>query len=167
MLKPRGSLATSVGLSPYHIEGFCHMCGIIGIVGTSSVQARLIESLKRLEYRGYDSAGIAGFAAGGVERRRAAGKLKNLEDVLATDPLTATVGIGHTRWATTDRRLKATPTHIARAASPWCTTASSRISPNSRRPSRLKVGCSRQIPTRRWSHTFWTASWPGSRQRRL
>ena len=76
------------------------MCGIIGIVGTSPVQARLVESLKRLEYRGYDSAGIAGFAVGGVERRRAAGKLKNLEDVLAADPLPATVGIGHTRWAT-------------------------------------------------------------------
>ena len=76
------------------------MCGIIGIVGTSSVQERLIESLKRLEYRGYDSAGIAGFGASGVERRRAAGKLKNLEAVLADHPLNATVGIGHTRWAT-------------------------------------------------------------------
>ena len=76
------------------------MCGIIGIVGTSSVQERLVESLKRLEYRGYDSAGVAGFAVDGVERRRAAGKLKNLEDVLAVEPLTATVGIGHTRWAT-------------------------------------------------------------------
>jgi glucosamine--fructose-6-phosphate aminotransferase (isomerizing) len=76
------------------------MCGIIGIVGTSSVQDRLIESLKRLEYRGYDSAGIAGFGPDGIERRRAAGKLRNLEEVLAGDPLTASVGIGHTRWAT-------------------------------------------------------------------
>jgi glucosamine--fructose-6-phosphate aminotransferase (isomerizing) len=76
------------------------MCGIIGIVGTSSVQERLIESLKRLEYRGYDSAGVAGFTDKGVQRRRAAGKLKNLEDVLAADPVNATVGIGHTRWAT-------------------------------------------------------------------
>lgn len=76
------------------------MCGIIGIVGTTSVQGRLIESLKRLEYRGYDSAGIAGFTADGVERRRAAGKLRNLEAVLADAPLRATVGIGHTRWAT-------------------------------------------------------------------
>src|ERR1700761_7673068 len=76
------------------------MCGIIGIVGRRSVQERLIDSLKRLEYRGYDSAGVAGVVDGHVERRRAAGKIKALEDVLAADPLNATVGIGHTRWAT-------------------------------------------------------------------
>lgn len=76
------------------------MCGIIGIVGAISVQERLIESLKRLEYRGYDSAGVAGVVGGRVERRRAAGKIRALEEVLAGDPLTATVGIGHTRWAT-------------------------------------------------------------------
>jgi glucosamine--fructose-6-phosphate aminotransferase (isomerizing) len=76
------------------------MCGIIGIVGSSSVQARLITSLKRLEYRGYDSAGVAGFTANGVERRRAQGKIRALEEVLDGEPLTATVGIGHTRWAT-------------------------------------------------------------------
>jgi len=76
------------------------MCGIIGIVGAASVQERLIESLKRLEYRGYDSAGIAGVEAGKVVRRRAAGKIRALEEVLAASPLNATVGIGHTRWAT-------------------------------------------------------------------
>jgi glucosamine--fructose-6-phosphate aminotransferase (isomerizing) len=76
------------------------MCGIIGIVGTKSVQERLIDSLKRLEYRGYDSAGVAGFVGGKVERRRAAGKIKALEEVLAEEPLKATTGIGHTRWAT-------------------------------------------------------------------
>ncbi|MFZ5720390.1 MAG: glutamine--fructose-6-phosphate transaminase (isomerizing) [Pseudomonadota bacterium] len=76
------------------------MCGIIGIVGTSSVQERLIESLKRLEYRGYDSAGVAGFMGGRIERRRAEGKIRALEAVLAEEPLKATVGIGHTRWAT-------------------------------------------------------------------
>ena len=76
------------------------MCGIIGIVGTAPVQDRLLESLKRLEYRGYDSAGIAGVVDGKVERRRAKGKIRALEDVLAENPLKAMVGIGHTRWAT-------------------------------------------------------------------
>src|SRR5580692_4314020 len=73
------------------------MCGIIGIVGAAPVTDRLIESLKRLEYRGYDSAGVAGVVNGHVERRRAPGKLRNLEAVLAADPLVATVGVGHTR----------------------------------------------------------------------
>jgi glucosamine--fructose-6-phosphate aminotransferase (isomerizing) len=76
------------------------MCGIIGIVGTSPVQGRLIESLKRLEYRGYDSAGIAAQINGVLERRRAPGKLRELEAVLEREPLDATTGIGHTRWAT-------------------------------------------------------------------
>ncbi|MFN3856429.1 MAG: glutamine--fructose-6-phosphate transaminase (isomerizing) [Caulobacter sp.] len=76
------------------------MCGIIGVVGKAPVADRLVESLKRLEYRGYDSAGIAGVVGGKVERRRAQGKIKALEEVLAADPLNATVGIGHTRWAT-------------------------------------------------------------------
>ncbi|MFD1189205.1 glutamine--fructose-6-phosphate transaminase (isomerizing) [Phenylobacterium conjunctum] len=76
------------------------MCGIIGIVGNSSVQDRLIESLKRLEYRGYDSAGIAAQVNGKLERRRAPGKLRELEAVVAKEPLNATTGIGHTRWAT-------------------------------------------------------------------
>jgi glucosamine--fructose-6-phosphate aminotransferase (isomerizing) len=77
------------------------MCGIIGIVGTSPVAPRLIESLKRLEYRGYDSAGVAAItASGALDRRRAPGKIKAVEEVLAADPLTGTVGIGHTRWAT-------------------------------------------------------------------
>ena len=76
------------------------MCGIIGIVGKLPVQGRLLESLKRLEYRGYDSAGIAGVADGRVVRCRAKGKIRALEDALAEAPLKATVGIGHTRWAT-------------------------------------------------------------------
>lgn len=76
------------------------MCGIIGIVGNQPVADRLIESLKRLEYRGYDSAGIAAQVDGVLERRRAPGKLKELEKVLAAQPMVATTGIGHTRWAT-------------------------------------------------------------------
>jgi glucosamine--fructose-6-phosphate aminotransferase (isomerizing) len=77
------------------------MCGIIGIVGLEPVTPRLIESLKRLEYRGYDSAGVAGVVAPTrVERRRAKGKIRELEKLLAAEPLAATVGIGHTRWAT-------------------------------------------------------------------
>jgi glucosamine--fructose-6-phosphate aminotransferase (isomerizing) len=76
------------------------MCGIIGIVGVEPVAGRLIESLKRLEYRGYDSAGVAGVVDGHVERRRAKGKIRELESVLAAEPLKATVGLGHTRWAT-------------------------------------------------------------------
>ena len=76
------------------------MCGIIGVTGNGPVVPRLIDSLKRLEYRGYDSAGVAAVVDGAVERRRAKGKIRNLEAVLAEDPMTATVGIGHTRWAT-------------------------------------------------------------------
>ncbi|HWD67015.1 MAG TPA: glutamine--fructose-6-phosphate transaminase (isomerizing), partial [Caulobacteraceae bacterium] len=77
------------------------MCGIIGIVGVEPVTPRLVESLKRLEYRGYDSAGVAGVTAPQkVERRRAKGKIRELEKVLAAEPLEASVGIGHTRWAT-------------------------------------------------------------------
>jgi glucosamine--fructose-6-phosphate aminotransferase (isomerizing) len=76
------------------------MCGIIGIVGKAPVTDRLLESLKRLEYRGYDSAGVAVQVDGKVDRRRAQGKIKALETVLEASPLTAEVGIGHTRWAT-------------------------------------------------------------------
>jgi glucosamine--fructose-6-phosphate aminotransferase (isomerizing) len=76
------------------------MCGIIGIVGLEPVTPRLIDSLRRLEYRGYDSAGVAGVVDDHIERRRAQGKLSRLEAVLAEHPLKAMVGIGHTRWAT-------------------------------------------------------------------
>ncbi len=76
------------------------MCGIIGVVGRISVTERLIESLKRLEYRGYDSAGVAALEDEHLVRRRAPGKIKALEAALAADPIRATVGIGHTRWAT-------------------------------------------------------------------
>jgi glucosamine--fructose-6-phosphate aminotransferase (isomerizing) len=76
------------------------MCGIIGISGATPVAPRLIESLKRLEYRGYDSAGVAALSDGHAQRRRAAGKIRALEEVVEADPLPGSVGIGHTRWAT-------------------------------------------------------------------
>ncbi|MGN6820557.1 MAG: glutamine--fructose-6-phosphate transaminase (isomerizing), partial [Sphingomonas sp.] len=76
------------------------MCGIIGIVGNEQVADRLVEGLRRMEYRGYDSAGVCTVMDGQLIRRRAEGKLKNLEAVLAADPAPGTTGIAHTRWAT-------------------------------------------------------------------
>ncbi|MDA9465356.1 glutamine--fructose-6-phosphate transaminase (isomerizing) [Bradyrhizobium sp. CCBAU 53415] len=76
------------------------MCGIVGILGRKPVAEQLVESLKRLEYRGYDSAGVATLEGKHLERRRAEGKLKNLEKRLEAEPLKGTTGIGHTRWAT-------------------------------------------------------------------
>ncbi|MGB7037200.1 MAG: glutamine--fructose-6-phosphate transaminase (isomerizing) [Xanthobacteraceae bacterium] len=79
------------------------MCGIIGIIGQEPAAPQLIDALKRLEYRGYDSAGVATLESGKLVRRRAEGKLKNLETRLAREPLFGTIGIGHTRWATHGR----------------------------------------------------------------
>jgi glucosamine--fructose-6-phosphate aminotransferase (isomerizing) len=79
------------------------MCGIIGIIGTEAAAPQLVDALKRLEYRGYDSAGVATLEHGVLTRRRAEGKLKNLEARLAREPLSGTIGIGHTRWATHGR----------------------------------------------------------------
>ncbi len=76
------------------------MCGIVGILGREPVAGQLVDALKRLEYRGYDSAGVATLESGQLARRRAEGKLRNLETRLAREPLTGTIGIGHTRWAT-------------------------------------------------------------------
>ena len=76
------------------------MCGIVGIVGNQPVAGRLVDALKRLEYRGYDSAGVATIVDGRLERRRAEGKLFNLEKRLSEEPLDGTIGIAHTRWAT-------------------------------------------------------------------
>lgn len=76
------------------------MCGIIGIVGGENISPSLLEGLKRLEYRGYDSAGIATLIDGHIHRRRAEGKLINLENALDNNPLGGKIGIGHTRWAT-------------------------------------------------------------------
>jgi len=76
------------------------MCGIVGIVGRTSVAPLIVDALKRLEYRGYDSAGVATVEGGRLGRRRAEGKLVNLEKLLNAEPLDGTIGIGHTRWAT-------------------------------------------------------------------
>jgi glucosamine--fructose-6-phosphate aminotransferase (isomerizing) len=80
-----------------------HMCGIIGILGREPVAPLMVDALKRLEYRGYDSAGVATLEHGHLARRRAEGKLKNLEQRLGREPLAGTIGIGHTRWATHGR----------------------------------------------------------------
>jgi glucosamine--fructose-6-phosphate aminotransferase (isomerizing) len=76
------------------------MCGIVGILGKEPVALPLVDALRRLEYRGYDSAGIATLEGGAITRRRAEGKLRNLENRLDRDPLEGVIGIGHTRWAT-------------------------------------------------------------------
>jgi glucosamine--fructose-6-phosphate aminotransferase (isomerizing) len=76
------------------------LCGIVGILGHEPVAGQLVDALKRLEYRGYDSAGVATLESGALTRRRAEGKLRNLESRLREAPLAGTIGIGHTRWAT-------------------------------------------------------------------
>ena len=76
------------------------MCGIIGIIGKKAAAGPLLDALRRLEYRGYDSAGIATLVDGGIERRRAEGKLGNLEKRIRDEPISGRTGIGHTRWAT-------------------------------------------------------------------
>jgi glucosamine--fructose-6-phosphate aminotransferase (isomerizing) len=76
------------------------MCGIIGIIGVRDVIPHLMDGLRRLEYRGYDSTGVATLVDGAIQRRRAEGKLMNLEARLTAEPLSGVIGIGHTRWAT-------------------------------------------------------------------
>jgi glucosamine--fructose-6-phosphate aminotransferase (isomerizing) len=76
------------------------MCGIVGVLGKGPVAELLVDALKRLEYRGYDSTGVATVGARNIERRRAEGKLRNLEALLSSEPLGGNAGIGHTRWAT-------------------------------------------------------------------
>ena len=76
------------------------MCGIVGYIGERNATPIILNGLKKLEYRGYDSAGIAVLTNGRIEVRRNAGKLSNLEGNLLSDPVAGTIGIGHTRWAT-------------------------------------------------------------------
>ena len=79
------------------------MCGIIGYIGEKDVVPVLIDGLRRLEYRGYDSAGVAVVKNGGIQLRRSAGKLARLEAAIEADPLAGEYGLGHTRWATHGR----------------------------------------------------------------
>ena len=79
------------------------MCGIVGYMGPKNAVPVLVEGLRRLEYRGYDSAGVAVIRDGAIDLRRSAGKLACLEQVIADDPMTGAYGIGHTRWATHGR----------------------------------------------------------------
>ena len=79
------------------------MCGIVGYVGSRNAVTVIVEGLRRLEYRGYDSAGVAVVRDGALNRRRSVGKLCNLEDSLRSEPLEGAFGIGHTRWATHGR----------------------------------------------------------------
>src|SRR6266850_4032327 len=79
------------------------MCGIVGYVGDKGAVGIIVEGLKRLEYRGYDSAGVAVLDRGGLQVRRAVGRIKALEATLRDKPLAGTIGIGHTRWATHGR----------------------------------------------------------------
>ena len=79
------------------------MCGIVGYVGGKNAVGIIVDGLKRLEYRGYDSAGVAAIGTGGLQVRRAAGKIKGLEALLRADPIAGSIGIGHTRWATHGR----------------------------------------------------------------
>ena len=104
------------------------MCGIIGILGREPVAEEMVEALKRLEYRGYDSAGVATLENGHLTRRRAEGKLKNLEKRLVSDPLAGTAG-----------RTRSMPTRTRPTRSRWCTTASSRISANCAKSCRKRV----------------------------
>src|SRR5215208_6449352 len=79
------------------------MCGIVGYVGPKNAVGIIVDGLKRLEYRGYDSAGVAVLQDGALQVRRAPGKMTNLEGALRDRPVTGTLGIGHTRWATHGR----------------------------------------------------------------
>ena len=76
------------------------MCGIIGIASNKSVTANIIQSMKKLEYRGYDSSGIATIVDGNIDEKKCAGRVENLEKILFKSPSNGSLGIGHVRWAT-------------------------------------------------------------------
>src|ERR1051326_8193679 len=97
---PVGRSASAPASAPKRRKRTNSMCGIVGIVGKENAAPLILEALKRLEYRGYDSAGIATLMDGQIERRRSPGKLSKLAEALRAEPLFGRTGIGHTRWAT-------------------------------------------------------------------
>ena len=103
------------------------MCGIIGYIGAKPVVPVLLDGLRRMEYRGYDSAGVALVSPEGINLRRSAGKLVNLENAIRNEPVDGLYGVGHTRWATHGRPKRTrTRTVTAPARSSSSTMASSR-----------------------------------------
>ena len=130
------------------------MCGIIGVTGPDQAAPHILDGLRRLEYRGYDSAGLATLANGLIELRRAEGKLIELERLVARSPVSGTTGIGHTRWAThgAPSETNAHP-HMPPAASRWSTTASSRTTASSGPSWRRRGASSSPTPIPRWFPT--------------
>ena len=104
------------------------MCGIVGILSKHEVAPVILDALQRLEYRGYDSAGIATLDAGRIDRRRAQGKLINLSDLLVHSPSRAKPGLAIRDGQHTEARLSSMRTRITPDASQWCIMASSRTS---------------------------------------
>src|ERR1041384_4368247 len=100
---PRAGEARTKRRRPTRRRKASAMCGIVGYVGDKNAVGIIVDGLKKLEYRGYDSAGVAILQDGGLQVRRAAGRMKNLEAILKDQPVTGTLGIGHTRWATHGR----------------------------------------------------------------
>ena len=111
------------------------MCGIVGYIGKQQAQPILLDGLSRLEYRGYDSAGIAIMENGQISLSKAKGRVKNLMDRVANAPLTGCIGIGHTRWATHGVPSEVMRTRIPMRKTPLrsCTTASSKTTSRSKR----------------------------------
>jgi glucosamine--fructose-6-phosphate aminotransferase (isomerizing) len=128
------------------------MCGIVGYIGAQEAAPIVLHGLRQLEYRGYDSAGLAVIDADhAIQVRREAGKLANLEETVARAPLAGSVGVGHTRWAThgPPSQRNAHPTPAPTAIWWWCRTASWRIFWNCARCCRARATNSAATPTPR------------------
>src|SRR5262245_19807130 len=103
----RPSRSSSRAIGPRLRGGQTRMCGIVGYIGGRDATPLLVDGLRRLAYRGYDSAGVVVMNGSGLEIRRAVGKISNLESRLNTEPLAGAIGLGHTRWATHGRPSEA------------------------------------------------------------